>query len=425
MTTQHLHPGDGFDTDLVLRVEHLYKKFCRSLKHSMYYGVSDSVRSMLGLPFTTDRLRTNEFWALEDVGFELRRGETLGVIGANGSGKSTLLRLITGIYPPDSGRIALKGRIGALIAVGAGFHPHMTGRENIYLNGTILGMTRREINERLDAIIDFADIEEFLEAPVSTYSSGMRVRLGFAIAINCEPDILLVDEILAVGDAGFQLKCFDKIGQLRKNGVATMLVSHNLQHIAMFCRKVLLLDHGRAEYCGDIETGLSLYKQHFAAVFGASGEIEKITTGTNECRILAVEFRPVLADNRIRLNTGDDLEIIVHYEATQDILDVELSMLLELNLPTPQYFQVTNRTFSRSVNLKMGAGFVCMKIRRISLNNIGAYLYFSIARNNRTEIIVWWRKIPVFVAGNALSVGWSHFDVEFETGSSAAERAGY
>ncbi len=415
MTIQHLHTGDGFDTDLVLRVEHLYKKFCRSLKHSMYYGVSDSVRSMVGLRFGTERLRTNEFWALDDVSFALRRGETLGVIGANGSGKSTLLRLITGIYPPDSGRIILKGRIGALIAVGAGFHPHMTGRENIYLNGTILGMTRRQINERLDEIIDFADIEEFLQAPVSTYSSGMRVRLGFAIAIHSDPDILLIDEILAVGDVGFQLKCFDKIGALRKRGIATLLVSHNLQHISMFCKNVLLLDHGRVEYCGDIETGLTVYKRHFEHIFGSSGEIEKIATGTADCTIVNIEFRPSLIDNKICIKNLDDLEIIVQYEATEDIRDVEVSMLLELKLPTPQYFQATNRTFNRLIDLKKGVGQLSIKIKQISLNNIGAYLYFSIARHNRSEIIVWWRKIPVMIEGNALSVGWTHFDVEYQT----------
>lgn len=416
MSTKPAQSDIDTGSEVVLRVESLYKKFCRSLTHSMYYGVIDSVRSMLGAAYDTQRLRKNEFWALEDICFELHKGETLGILGANGSGKSTLLRLITGIYPPDRGRISFTGRIGALIAVGAGFHPHMTGRENIYLNGTILGMTRREINERLDAIIDFADIGDFLEAPVSTYSSGMRVRLGFAIAIHCEPDILLVDEILAVGDVGFQLKCFDRIGTLRKQGVATLLVSHNLQQLSMFCRKVLLLNRGRVEYFGDIETGLATYKKHFEHIFCSSGEIEKIATGTPDCKILAIEFHPVLIDNKIRLKNLDDLEIIVHFEATQDLLDVEVSMLLELDLPTPQYFQVTNRTFSRTIDLMKGAGLLRMQIKQVSLNNMGAHLYFSIARHNRSEIIVWWRKIPVIVAGNALSVGWTHFDVEFETG---------
>lgn len=415
LSTKTAQSDGDCESHIVLRVENLHKKFCHSLRHSMYYGVIDSVRSMLGAVYDTQRLRENEFWALEDVCFELHKGETLGVIGANGSGKSTLLRLITGIYPPDSGRIAFKGRIGALIAVGAGFHPHMTGRENIYLNATILGMTRREINERLDAIIEFADIGDFLEAPVSTYSSGMRVRLGFAIAINCRPDILLVDEILAVGDVGFQLKCFDKIGTLRKQGVATLLVSHNLHQISMFCRKVLLLNHGRVEYFGDIETGLAIYKKHFEHIFGSSGEIEKIATGTSDCKVVAIEFHPALIDNNIHLKNLDDLEISIHFEALQDLLDVEVSMLLELKLPTPQYFQVTNRTFNRTIDLKKGAGLLRMKIKQVSLNNMGAYLYFSIARHNRSEIIVWWRKIPVIVSGNALSVGWTHFEVEFET----------
>jgi len=142
MSMKPIQPAPRLENDIVLRVENLYKKFCCTLRHSMYYGMADSVRSVLGVPYGTDRLRKNEFWALEDIGFELRRGEALGIIGANGSGKSTLLRLITGIFPPDKGRIAFAGRIGALIAVGAGFHPHMTGRENIFLNGAILGMTR-------------------------------------------------------------------------------------------------------------------------------------------------------------------------------------------------------------------------------------------------------------------------------------------
>jgi lipopolysaccharide transport system ATP-binding protein len=383
----------------------------------MYYGVLDSVRSMVGIPYATALLRNNEFWALEDVSFEINRGETLGIIGANGSGKTTLLRLITGIYPPDRGRIAIEGRIGALIAVGAGFHPHMTGRENIYLNGTILGMSRREIDARLDAIIEFADIGDFLEAPVATYSSGMRVRLGFAIAINCAPDILLVDEILAVGDVGFQLKCFDRIGELRKQGVATLLVSHNLQHISMFCEKVLLLDHGHVDYFGDVETGLSTYKKHFENIFGSNGEIEKIATGIPDCRISQVEFQPPLIDNKIRLKNSDDLAIIIHYEAAEDVPDIEVSMLLELKLPTPQYFQATNRTFNKTIDLKKGPGVLRMKIKQISLNNMGAYLYFSIAKHKRSEIIAWWRKIPVMVEGNALSVGWTHFDVEYDSSS--------
>jgi lipopolysaccharide transport system ATP-binding protein len=245
-TEQYFMPYDEtLPDDVVLRVENLSKKFCRTLKRSMFYGTIDIARSMLGIDYQTDQLRPAEFWAVENVSFELRRGETLGLLGQNGCGKTTLLRLINGIFPPDKGRITVKGRIGALIAVGAGFHPHMTGRENIYLNGTILGMTRQEIERKLDDIIDFAEIGTFIDSPVATYSSGMTIRLGFSIAIHCEPDILLVDEILAVGDSKFQRKCLDKIREVRKTGVSIILVSHNSQNIEAMSTHALLLDHGK------------------------------------------------------------------------------------------------------------------------------------------------------------------------------------
>jgi len=231
-------------SDVVLKVEGLYKKFCMSLKRSMLYGTYDVARDMLSVPQKDVKLRTSEFWALQDINFELKRGETLGLIGQNGCGKTTLLRLINGIFPPDKGKITINGRIGALIAVGAGFHPHMTGRENVYLNGTILGMSKAEIKRKFDEIVDFAEIGNFIDAPVATYSSGMTVRLGFAIAIHCEPDILLVDEILAVGDVSFVGKCYNKIKCLQKNDTGIILVTHNTQAILDFCQRGLLLNHG-------------------------------------------------------------------------------------------------------------------------------------------------------------------------------------
>jgi lipopolysaccharide transport system ATP-binding protein len=193
---------------------------------------------MFGIQVKTYCLRKDEFWALDNISFNLKKGESLGIIGVNGSGKSTLLRLITGIFPPDMGRIAIRGKVGALIAVGAGFHPHMTGRENIYLNGTILGMTRKELNEKMDEIISFADIGDFLDAPVNTYSSGMRVRLGFAIAVHCEPDILLVDEILSVGDLAFRNKSMRKMAEFREKANALIFISHNLEQVRNLCSKV-------------------------------------------------------------------------------------------------------------------------------------------------------------------------------------------
>ena len=224
----------------------------------MLYGLQDLGKSFLGLYSDSGRLRKDEFWALKKISFELKRGETLGIIGANGSGKSTLLRLIAGIYPPDNGEIHLKGRVGSLIAIGAGFHPHMSGRENIYLNGTILGMTRSEVKKNFDAIVSFSEIGDFLDAPVSSYSSGMKVRLGFSIAIHIKPEILLVDEVLSVGDFSFQKKSSEKIQELRKR-TSTIFVSHSMRQIFRICDRAILIDNGRSLLVDSVEKVVSAY----------------------------------------------------------------------------------------------------------------------------------------------------------------------
>lgn len=250
-------------SDTLIKVERLYKKFTRNLHRSMWYGTKDTIRSMFNIPYETNALRKSEFWALQNINFELKRGEVLGLIGRNGCGKSTLLRLLTGIYPPDKGRITMKGRVGALIAVGAGFHPHMTGRENIYLNGTILGMNRHELKKRFDEIVEFAEIGEFIDAPVATYSSGMRVRLGFSIAAHIEPDILLIDEVLAVGDTGFKKKSLNKIQELLSK-CAVVFVSHSMPMIARTVSDIMLLKDGKSIYQGeDVEKGITKYNDSF------------------------------------------------------------------------------------------------------------------------------------------------------------------
>lgn len=285
--------------DVVLSVRNVSKKFCRNLRRSMLYGMKELGLNLLGVGTTAaapaeeirksksenrnpapisplasrlsalppasqlstvdsqlstfhhSPLRPHEFWALQNISFDLKRGGCLGLIGDNGAGKTTMLRLITGIFPPDAGEIALRGRLGALIALGAGFHPHMTGRENIYLNGSILGMSRAELNRKMDEIVDFAEIGEFLEAPVSTYSSGMRVRLGFGIAVHTDPDLLLVDEVLAVGDYNFQEKCMRKMDQLLSRERAVILVTHSLYRIESFCSHAIWMEHGASVMDGD------------------------------------------------------------------------------------------------------------------------------------------------------------------------------
>jgi lipopolysaccharide transport system ATP-binding protein len=208
--------------------------------------------------FSTNRIE--EFWALKEVSFEVHRGEVIGIIGRNGAGKSTLLKVLSRITEPTAGRIILRGRVASLLEVGTGFHPELTGRENIYLNGAILGMTRTEIRSKFDEIVDFAGVEKFLDTPVKRYSSGMYVRLAFAVAAHLEPEILLVDEVLAVGDAEFQKKCLGKIDEVsRRKGRTVLLVSHNMAAITQMANRALLLDAGSVAVDGSVTEAVSTY----------------------------------------------------------------------------------------------------------------------------------------------------------------------
>ena len=240
----HTNIDDALNPDTLVRVEGVSKRFCRSLKKSLWYGVQD-IAGDLGWGNPARELRADEFWALKHISFELRRGECLGLIGHNGAGKTTLLRMLDGLIKPDQGRIEIRGRVGGLIALGAGFNPILTGRENIYVNASVIGVSKREVNKKFDEIVDFSGIHEFIDAPVQSYSSGMSVRLGFAVAaILIQPDVLLLDEVLAVGDIGFIIKCMNAIRQLSKNS-AVIFVSHNMPFISWFCTRVMVLDQGR------------------------------------------------------------------------------------------------------------------------------------------------------------------------------------
>jgi len=248
----------------LVSVDGLSKKFCRSLRRSLWYGLQDLGSELAGQRHrSNDHLRHDEFWALKDISFELRRAECIGLVGRNGAGKTTLLRLLNGLIRPDQGRIEIRGRIGALISLGAGFSPVLTGRENIYVNATVLGVERRKIDEELDEIIDFAEIGEFIDSPVQSYSSGMQVRLGFAIASILSPDVLILDEVLAVGDANFQAKCFQKLGTTLDRS-AVILVSHFPHHIKKLCNRALLLEKGAVVHSGGADDVLSTYQQRYA-----------------------------------------------------------------------------------------------------------------------------------------------------------------
>ncbi|HZI87608.1 MAG TPA: polysaccharide ABC transporter ATP-binding protein [Pyrinomonadaceae bacterium] len=244
-----------------LSVEGVSKKFCRSLKRSLFYGLSDIAAEVSGRSRHSDVLRTGEFWALNGVSFQLRPGEAVGLVGANGAGKSTLLRIVSGLIKPDAGTVRVKGRLAPLIALGAGFSPILTGRENVYVNMSILGLSRREIDDRFDEVVAFAEIGDALDAPVQTYSSGMAARLGFACAVHTNPDVLLIDEVLAVGDLKFRMKCFRHLAKLRENGTCFILVSHSPHAILSVCETAIYLSRGKVVAAGDTASVMSQYEQ--------------------------------------------------------------------------------------------------------------------------------------------------------------------
>jgi len=260
--------------DIAIRVEGLSKKLCKDLKRTMLYGLCDIGKATLGMRQSTDRLRKHEFWALKDISLEVRRGECLGIIGPNGAGKSTLLKILAGIMGPTQGRVRIGGRLSSLIEIGTGFHPMLSGRENIYINGAVLGMRKREIERKFDQIVEFSGVEEFIDMPVKFYSSGMLVRLGFSVAAHLEPDILLVDEILSVGDAEFQGKCFRRMSEIMSgSGKGIVLVSHHMSHIARMCSRAMYLSRGVAVAGGDCAEVIKAYRS------AASGAGDATETG--------------------------------------------------------------------------------------------------------------------------------------------------
>lgn len=251
-------------SEILIQCENLGKKFCRDLKKSLWYGMQDCVADLLRLKGNQKRqeLREGEFWANSGIGFELKRGECLGLIGSNGAGKTTLLKMLSGLIKPDVGKIELRGRVGAMIALGAGFNPVLTGRENVYIAASILGLSISEVKAKYDEIVEFAELDEFMDSPVRTYSSGMQVRLGFSVASSIEPDILIIDEVLAVGDVGFRTKCYNRINQICKDA-AVIFVSHSMPQVDRLCSRALLLADGQEAFQGGTGQAIDQYNRLF------------------------------------------------------------------------------------------------------------------------------------------------------------------
>lgn len=306
------------NNDVLVNVEGVSKKFCRDFKKSLWYGIKDISSALFDIK-PKAKLRKSEFWAVKDISFTLKRGECIGLIGHNGAGKSTLLKMLNGLIPPDQGRIEMKGRVSALIELGAGFNPILTGRENIYNNASVLGFSKKEIDEKLDAIIEFSEIADFIDSPVQNYSSGMKVRLGFAVAAQMEPDVLIIDEVLAVGDLGFVLKCFNRIDTILQSS-AVIFVSHSMPQVARICSQILLMDKGQAKYQGtNVSEGIDQYYSQFKIVNGNISNSDKASIE----KFLINRQQPD-PNTYMQINRLSDL-----------IIDIEFNVAEEYKTPEP------------------------------------------------------------------------------------------
>lgn len=311
--------------EILVEVEGLSKKFCKDLKTSLWYGVQDLFKGWKGSA-ENNVLRDKEFWALRDINFKLKRGECLGLIGHNGAGKSTLLKILNGLINPEEGKVTIKGKVGALIELGAGFNPILTGRENIYNNGAVLGFSRKEINGMIEEIISFAEVREFIDMPVQNYSSGMKVRLGFAVAAQMKPDVLLIDEVLAVGDLGFVLKCFKAINELLPN-TAIIFVSHNMPIVSRVCNQIAVLNKGEDLYIGnDVSKGLDLYYREFSKTY------TDVVFTDNTIKLDSFHLRSSDKITEIdQVQWGEDLnvEIVLSFKEKQSNLPIVNIILLD------------------------------------------------------------------------------------------------
>jgi lipopolysaccharide transport system ATP-binding protein len=284
------------------------------------------------------------FQALKEVTFAVPSGHTLGIIGRNGSGKSTLLKLLAGIYRPDRGGIVVHGKVGALLDLGAGFHPEFSGRENIFINGIVLGLSKREVRQQLDDIIRFAELEAFIDEPVKTYSVGMYMRLGFSVAVHADPDVLLIDEILAVGDEGFSQKCYDKLAAFRRRGKTIILVSHDLSTVSRWCDTVIWLEDGRVQEQGMPQRVIDLYRQHVATQEAEVAVREHVHLaeemrqaregqtanrwGSREIEIVSVKMLHSSGQERYVYQSGEPVRVVIHYRVHHPVPDTVFGIAL-------------------------------------------------------------------------------------------------
>jgi lipopolysaccharide transport system ATP-binding protein len=385
-------------SDVLVRCENVGKKFCRDLKKSLWYGMKDSARDLFSWKkrFVSDskptrdsqqfapeetELRPGEFWANRDVSFELKRGQCLAVIGRNGSGKTTLLKMLNGLIKPDTGHVEMRGRVGAMIALGAGFNPILTGRENVWVNASVLGLSRRQIEDRIDDIVDFADLKDSIDSPVRNYSSGMQVRLGFAVATVLDPDVLILDEVLAVGDASFRHKCYDRIAQLMSNA-AVILVTHSMDHVGMLASEVGLLNQGDLTKYTDPRGGIAAYNQlnqNDPNAHSDGGAVRKVYPPVRSADVVILTPRVSYAGR---------FTAEIHIDCDEDIEDPSLSF--SVFNANEQPVMIWSPMHDRlQILLKAGKNILQFSIDPLLLHG-GTYRWsLQVIRKNSIGILIW------------------------------------
>ena len=370
-----IHSATSNDDELVLDVDHVWKIYCRNLKRSMRYGVQDLGREVLGKgrDRTTSNLRPGEFCAVKDAHFQVRSGECVGMLGPNGAGKSSMLKMINGLIKPDSGSITIRGSVGAMIELGTGFNPVLSGRENIYINGSILGIGKKEIDAKFEEVVEFAELGHVIDSPIMTYSTGMKMRLGFSIGANLRPKLLLIDEVLAVGDVGFRMKCFAHLRKLVEEGVCIILVTHAVAMLNRVATRSVVFDRGSIIHDGDLETGCVVYEETMGASdrVGNKGQSKAQPSATG-VSIASVEVVDDHGNANKEFETGQDVVIKVEVSAA--------SAAQELNLVAALWSPVHGRIASMSTasqNVEFGVAddstvTVTLRFKNVPLL-LGAY----------------------------------------------------
>ena len=336
-------------SEVAVKLEHVFKKF---RKGEIYDSLRDMIPAVTGSfmrGYFKNSLDRQEFWAVEDASFQIARGKAFGIIGPNGAGKSTILKLLSGIMKPTSGLLKVDGRLSALIEVGAGFHPDLTGRENVFLNGVIIGMKRAEISRKLDEIVDFAGLDEFIDTPVKRYSSGMRARLGFSVAAHTDSEVLLIDEVLSVGDYVFQRKCHDRIHEIIRGGATIIFVSHNLKAVADLCDQALLLDRGKIAKIGPTRDVITHYLQQGTGRYASD-------TGDLQLSMVRVRGRN---GESLRFESGDTAWIDVEVTGNVEAKDLAIVIYFQDDESYDVFDTSTQRLGNGTFSLAPGEKFRC------------------------------------------------------------------